>query len=83
MFPKVIKFIKEAWDRGVSHYYEDTKLDITINKYNFPFAGKEDDHEYHILIAIDGRLKYNKLRKFKSWEEAEKFAIEKAEELYV
>lgn len=78
-FP-VIKFLKEAWDRGVCHFYEDTKLDITINQYKF--KPMDADGDFHILICIDGVMKYNGFLDVKTWEEAEVWAIKKARALY-
>lgn len=76
----VIKFLTEAWDRGVCHYYEDDTIEIAINKYKF--KAMDADGDFHVLIDIDGRLKYNDYLDVKTWEEAEKWAVEKARELY-
>lgn len=78
-FP-VIKYLKEVWDRGVCHFYEDTKLEIAINQYKFNPI--DADGNFHILISIDGRLRFNKYIQTETWEEAEAWAIEKAKELY-
>lgn len=78
----VIKFRTEAWDRGVCHYYEDDTIEIAINKYNKFQSMDYESNRYHILISIEGRMKYNEMHPCTSWEEAEKIAIEKVRELY-
>lgn len=75
----MIKFLTEAWDRGVCHFYEDTKLEIAINQYKF--KPMDADGDFHILITINGELKYNGFLDVKTWEEAEAFAVQEAKEL--
>lgn len=76
----MLEFRKEAWDRGVCHYYEDKRVEIAINKYKIvPVDMTADD--FHILISIDGILKRNEVKPFGSWEDAEKYADFWAKEL--
>lgn len=79
MFPNVV-YKTEAWARGRCHYYEDDTLEIAINQYDHHMESKG---KLHVLIAINGVLKYNDYAPFGEWEKAEAWAIEKARELYV
>lgn len=77
----MIEYKVESWAYGTCHYFEDEFVSVAINHYNKWQNAEFEGWKFHVMIAINGELKYNELLNLEDWKAAETFATNKLGEL--